>query len=148
MKQVKLFGGEEPDVLPRLELGRAQILVKQVETMIKPLCNKPEVGGSVRRMKPMVGDIDFVAVATDRSWEKFVQTLKEAKVICSDKSVIKILHPFENILFQVDFYRATTQTFGIQMLTRTGSADHNMWLAGCALSKGFRLKYSEGLMKD
>jgi DNA polymerase (family 10) len=62
--------------------------------------------------------------------------------------VIKILHPCENILFQVDFYRATAQTFGIHEIIRTGSADHNMWLAGCAISKGFRLKYSEGLMKD
>ena len=54
----------------------------------------------------------------------------------------------ENNLFQVDFYRATEQTFGIQELIRTGSADHNMWLASYALSKGFRLKYSEGLLKD
>ena len=34
------------------------------------------------------------------------------------------------------------------MLIRTGSADHNMFLASYAISKGFRLKYSEGLLKD
>jgi len=34
------------------------------------------------------------------------------------------------------------------LLVRTGSADHNMWLAGHAFSKGMRLKYSEGLIKD
>jgi DNA polymerase/3'-5' exonuclease PolX len=62
--------------------------------------------------------------------------------------VIKINYPYEDNLFQVDFYRATEQTYGIQKLIRTGSADHNMWLAGYALSKGFRLKYSEGLIKD
>ena len=148
MKQVKLFGEEEPAVLPRLELAKAQILAKQVETIIKPLCNRLEVAGSVRRQKPMVGDVDFVIVASDGCWSKIVQALKKAKVICSGKSVIKILHPCENILFQVDFYRATAQTFGIHEIIRTGSADHNMWLAGCAISKGFRLKYSEGLMKD
>ncbi len=48
----------------------------------------------------------------------------------------------------MDFYRAKPSTFGIHLLVRTGSADHNMWLASYALSKGFRLKYREGLLKD
>jgi len=148
MKQVKLFGEVEPDVLPRLELAKAQVIAKQVETIIKPLCDKLDVVGSIRRQKLTVGDVDFVAVATDCNWGRIVQTLKKAKVICAGKSVIKILYPCENILFQVDFYRATEQTFGIQEVVRTGSADHNMWLAGYAQSKGFRLKYSEGLVKD
>ena len=34
------------------------------------------------------------------------------------------------------------------MLVRTGSADHNVWLASYAISKGMRIKYSEGLIKD
>ncbi len=148
MKQVKLFGDEEPAVLPRLELANAQIIAKQVETIIKPLCDELEIVGSIRRKRPIVGDVDFVVVATDSCWGKIVQALRRARVICAGKSVIKIQYPYENSLFQVDFYRATTQTFGIQELIRTGSADHNMWLAGCAISKGFRLKYSEGLLKD
>ncbi|MGD0449998.1 MAG: hypothetical protein ABSA79_02940 [Candidatus Bathyarchaeia archaeon] len=148
MKQVKLFGEEEPNVSPRLELANAQILAKQVETTIKPLCNRLEVVGSIRRQKSIVGDVDFVVVATDSCWGKIVQSLKKARVICSGKSLIKMNYPCEDTLFQVDFYRATEQTFGIQELIRTGSADHNMWLAGNAISKGFRLKYSEGLMKD
>jgi DNA polymerase/3'-5' exonuclease PolX len=48
----------------------------------------------------------------------------------------------------VDFYRAKPSTFGIHLLVRTGSAEHNMWLAGYAISKGMRIKYSEGLIKD
>ena len=38
--------------------------------------------------------------------------------------------------------------FGIHLLVRTGSVDHNKWLAGHAISKGMRIKYSEGLIKD
>lgn len=148
MKQVKLFGEKEPVVSPRLELAKAQIIAKQVETIIKPLCDKLEVVGSIRRQKPTVGDVDFVVVATDSCWSKIVQALRKAMVICAGKSVIKMHYPSENILFQVDFYRAAAQTFGIQELIRTGSADHNMWLAGCAISQGFRLKYSEGLLRD
>ena len=150
MKQVKLFGGEEPTVLLKLELTKAQDIAGQVEVIVKPLCDKLAVVGSIRRQKPMVGDVDFVAVAADCNWNQIAQSLKKTKasVICAGKSVIKLNYPFEGCLFQVDFYRATNQTFGIQELIRTGSADHNMWLAGHAISKGFRLKYSEGLMKD
>jgi DNA polymerase (family 10) len=148
MKQAKLFGEEEPAVLTKLELAKAQILAKQVESIVKPLCDKLEVVGSIRRQRPMVGDVDFVAVGTECNWGKIVQALKKAKVICAGKSVIKLNYPSENSQFQVDFYRATDQTFGIQELIRTGSADHNMWLASYALSKGYRLKYSEGLIKD
>ena len=143
-----MFGEEEPTVLTKLELAKAQILAEQVESIVKQLCDKLEVVGSIRRQRPMVGDVDFVAVATEYKWGRIVQALKKAKVICAGKSLIKLNCPFENCLFQVDFYRATAQTFGIQELIRTGSADHNMWLAGYALSKGFRLKYSEGLIKD
>ena len=60
----------------------------------------------------------------------------------------KLNYPYEGKVFQVDFYRAHDNNFGIQQLIRTGSAEHNMWLASYALSKGFKLKYSEGLLKD
>ncbi len=148
MKQAKLFGEPEPTVLTKLELAQATILAKQIENIIGPLCSKIELVGSIRRQKPTVGDIDFVAVAADNDWVKIAHALKKSTLICSGKSVVKLICPFDNSLFQVDFYRATEETFGIQELIRTGSADHNMWLAGYAQSKGFRLKYSEGLMKD
>jgi len=111
-----LFGEEEPMVLTKLELAKAQILAEQVESIVGPLCDKLEVVGSIRRQKPMVGDVDFVVVGTECNWGKIVQALKKAKVICAGKSVIKLNYPFENSLFQVDFYRATEQTFGVQGL--------------------------------
>ena len=48
----------------------------------------------------------------------------------------------------MDFYRAKPSDFGIHFLVRTGSAEHNVWLAGYAISKGMRIKYSEGLIKE
>jgi DNA polymerase (family 10) len=56
--------------------------------------------------------------------------------------------PCEKGLFQVDFYRAQPKTLGIHLLVRTGSAEHNTWLASLAISKGMRIKYSEGLIKE
>lgn len=149
MKQAKLFGSDdEPKILTSLEYTKAEATAIQVETAIKPLCSKVKIVGSIRRKKPQIGDCDFVVLATDTNWTKIVQTLRKPKVICSGPNLIKLNYPVEDCLFQVDFYRATAQNFGIQELIRTGSADHNMWLAGYAISKGFRLKYSSGLIKD
>ncbi|HKM59934.1 MAG TPA: hypothetical protein VJY36_03590 [Candidatus Bathyarchaeia archaeon] len=149
MKQAKLFGpDEEPGVLASLEYVKAQAVALQVEEAVKPLCDRLEIVGSIRRKKPQVGDCDFVVLATDSNWTKIVQTLRKSKIICSGPSLIKVNYPVEGSLFQVDFYRAKPQTFGIHLLVRTGSADHNMWLAGYAISKGMRIKYSEGLIKD
>lgn len=119
-----------------------------MEAAIKSLCDGLKIVGSIRRKKPQVGDCDFVVLAKDCNWSKIAQTLRKSKVICSGPSLTKVNYPIEGGLFQVDFYRATPLTFGIQELIRTGSADHNMWLAGYALSKGYGLKYSSGLIRD
>src|SRR5208283_1597704 len=123
----------------------------QVKAAVEPLCEKLEVAGSIRRQKSKVHDIDFVAFTkNDADWQKINEKLKKlkAKPNCSGNSVIKAFLPCQNGLFQVDFYRAKPSTFGIHLLVRTGSAEHNVWLAGCAISKGMRIKYSEGLIKD
>jgi DNA polymerase/3'-5' exonuclease PolX len=149
VKQAKLFGSDiEPEVITSLEHAKAEAIAVQVKEAIKPLCDRLKIVGSIRRKRPKVGDCDFVVLASDANWGRIVQALRKSKVICQGPSLIKINYPVDCSLFQVDFYRATPQTFGIQELIRTGSADHNMWLAGYAITKGFRLKYSSGLMKD
>ena len=150
-KQSTLFPESEVTVIPELDLKEAEKIVAQVKAAVEPHCERLEVAGSIRRQKSKVHDIDFVAVTkNDAEWQKINEKLKKlkAKPNCSGNSVIKAFLPCQNGLFQVDFYRAKPQTFGIHLLVRTGSAEHNVWLAGCAISKGMRIKYSEGLIKE
>ncbi len=150
MKQAKLFGETEaePKVLSSLDLAKAKLLASQMSDQIKSLCVRLEVVGSIRRQKALVGDIDFVVEATDSNWAKITSCFKKSNVICAGNQLIKVNYPVDGALFQADFYRAYENNFGIQQLIRTGSAEHNTWLASLALSKGYRLKYSEGLLKD
>lgn len=149
MKQSKLFGSDEQiKVITSLELAKAEALAKQVEETIKPLFDEIKIVGSIRRKRPLVGDCDFVIKASDENWSRIANTLKKSQIICTGSIVIKLNMPFEGNLFQVDFYRAFDNNFGIQELIRTGSAEHNTWLASYAISKGYRLKYSDGLVKD
>ena len=150
-KQSTLFQETEPTVLAELDLEEAGKLAEAIKTAVETHCDKIEIAGSIRRQKPKVHDIDFVVVAkSDSDWQKISEILRrqKAKPNCSGSQLIKAYLPCHNGLFQVDFYRAKPSTFGIHLLIRTGSADHNMWLAGYAISKGMRLKYSEGLIKD
>jgi DNA polymerase/3'-5' exonuclease PolX len=150
-KQSTLFPQEAVKIIAELNLEDAQKVAAQIKATVEPLCELIEVAGSIRRQKNKAHDIDFVVVAkSDGEWQKINEKLGrlKAKPNCSGNSVIKAYVPCQDGFFQVDFYRAKPSTFGIYLLVRTGSADHNMWLAGHAFSKGMRLKYSEGLIKE
>jgi DNA polymerase/3'-5' exonuclease PolX len=150
-RQSTLFQEKEGIILPELDLKEAETLAHRIKTAVETYCERIEVAGSIRRQKTKVHDIDFVVVTrNDAEWQKISEKLKhlKAKPYCSGNSLIKAFLPCPSGFFQVDFYRAKLSTFGIHLLIRTGSADHNMWLAGYAISKGTRLKYSEGLIKE
>ena len=150
-KQVTLFPQDAAKIILELDLEEAEKTAAKVKATVEALCELIEVAGSIRRQKSKVHDIDFVVVAkSDADWQRINDKLKQlkAKPNCSGNSVIKAFVPCENGFFQVDFYRAKPSTFGILLLVRTGSAEHNMWLAGCAISMGMRIRYSEGLIKD
>ena len=130
-KQSTLFPENEAAIIAELELRDAESLARQIKTVVEAHCVKIEVAGSIRRRRLKVHDIDFVVVAkSDAEWQKINETLKHlnAKPNCSGNSLIKAFLPCPDGLFQVDFYRAKPSTFGIHLLIRTGSADHNMWL--------------------
>ncbi len=150
-KQSTLFPQEEPTVLLELDLRAATRLASNIELAVCDYCEKLEVAGSIRRERPVVHDIDFVVLTkSDADWQRIGEALKrlKAKSNCAGNQLIKAYMPCQNGLFQVDFYRAKTSTFGIHLLIRTGSAQYNCWLAGYAISKEMRLKYSEGLIKE
>ena len=150
-KQSTLFPYDELKIIAELDLEEAQNLACQLKATVDVHCDRIEVAGSIRRQKTKVHDIDFVVVAkSDAEWQKISDKLKhlKAKPNCSGNSVIKAFVPCQSGLFQVDFYRAKLSTLGIHLLVRTGSAEHNMWLAGYAISKGMRIRYSEGLLKE
>jgi DNA polymerase/3'-5' exonuclease PolX len=148
LKQKKLFGTDEAQVCDKIPLSTAKALAEQVLSCVSPFLNPVAVVGSVRRGKPYCKDIDFVGVG---SMEKAVMAVRQKFVLefkVKGDKVTKFYITTEHGKVQVDLYCATPKTFGIHKLIRTGSAEHNMWLASYAMSKGFRLKYSGGLLKD
>jgi DNA polymerase/3'-5' exonuclease PolX len=150
-KQSTLFPEEQETVIAELGLKEAEELAFQIERGVEAQCSQIETVGSIRRQRAEIHDVDFVVVAkNDSEWQKINEKLRhlKAKPSCAGNSLIKAFVPFRKGFFQVDFYRAEPANFGIQTLIRTGSAEHNIWLAGFAISKGMRIKYNRGLIKD
>jgi len=151
VKQKKLFEESETKIFDKIPLDVTQTLGAKVLAHVSEWLKPVEVVGSVRRKKPFCKDIDIVGVATPSDFENAIKALcqnfkTEFKV--KGKKVTRLYIETEFGKVQVDFYCATPSTFGIHKLIRTGSADHNMWLANYAMSKGMRIKYSEGLVKE
>lgn len=153
-KQTKMFGEEEIEVCDALKLEEANPLAFKILTLVDAHCNKIEIVGSIRRRRPIVRDIDFVCVSKPVEWRKVGKELEymlDAKTNVSGKTVSgdkikRMLVPFARGHVQVDFYNTTPETWGVYELIRTGSADHNIWLARYALRNKMQLKYSVGLV--
>jgi len=149
-KQSTLFPVKETETLEELELGKAKLIAEEVMFQVRRYCEKIVVVGSIRRNKPFVRDADFVVVTNDLDWYNLGQELRrmKSKKVNAGNKIIKMLYPYRGTYFQLDFYRASNDNFGVIKLVRTGSAEYNMWLAQFAIFKGMRIKFSQGLLKD
>ena len=144
-KQSTLFPEKEIETLEELELCEAKKIVEEVMFQVRRFCEKIVVVGSIRRNKPSVRDADFVVVTIDLDWYNLGQELRRMKTkkINAGNKIIKTLYRYKDKYFQLDFYRASKDNFGVIKLIRTGSAGYNMWLAQLAISKGMRIKFSQ-----
>lgn len=94
-----------------------------------------EIAGSLRRQRPLIGDIEIVAIpdyARDlfgdpdlsRNMLKHFLITSGAKMPkCGDKYI-----QFKYGAYMVDLFTPSPETWGSVFLIRTGSHDFNMWL--------------------
>ena len=119
------------DILPI-----ARDLVKRLRTLkeIKQI----EIGGSLRRMKETVRDIDILAISTNQQKiMNFFTTLPDTKTILAHgktKSAIVL-----NNGIQADIRVLPRQSYGAALQYFTGNKDHNIKLRSIAIKKGYKL---------
>ena len=154
MKQSKLVPEEEVTVVEKLDLKSAENIAETVVSQVDAWCEKIDVVGSIRRCRPYVHDIDFVVLPKrEGDWDvlrKTVLTMMDTKPVFKqgDQVIRALLALADDKYVQIDFYRCTPDNYGVQKLIRTGSAEHNIWLAKRAIKLGLRLLYSKGVCKD
>lgn len=148
-----------------MKLADAQKVAEGVALLFAPFCERIEIAGSVRRLRPECGDIDLVAIPKFREHRDLLgnverrENLLRSNLVQYVRDNRKTAHwasgkePQEDgknftILgrrAQVDIFCATPATFATVLLTRTGSKEHNVWISERARARRAAFKASEGL---
>jgi DNA polymerase (family 10) len=146
-----------------MKLEDAKVLAEKICEVLQPFCERAEVAGSIRREKPEVNDIDVVAlpkavdlpgglcgiVKVDPStvWKNLIPGALIKIGFDIEASGPELLRfAFHLNGFQLDLYRARPGTWGVILLVRTGSKEHNVKLCGLAKSKGYKLSAAHGVL--
>lgn len=114
----------------KIELTEAQVIANKVRNHIAPAMDRIEIAGSVRREKPVVGDIELVAIVADR--EKLLQLMGDVgqTIKPSVPGVIPWIPKPDSRYIRVrlnegmnlDLFIAKPENWGGLFLMRTGSA--------------------------
>ena len=113
----------------KIDLAAAETLAQDIITLVTPAMDRVEVAGSIRRRKPVVGDIEIVGIPADR--ERLIKLLSctgmhikpgvPGVVQWTPKSDAKYLRLHLSVGVNLDFFLGTPENWGGLFLMRTGS---------------------------
>jgi DNA polymerase (family 10) len=133
----------------RIPLGRAWPIAQELMDYLRKASGVEavELGGSLRRMRATVGDIDILAAAKDSRavMDAFVSRKDVARVL--GKGETKASVEFTHGL-QAQLWVHPPEHWGTALVYATGSKDHNVRLREYALKKGFSLSEHSLQRKD
>lgn len=143
-----------------MPLDRALKIATHILNELAPLCIKIEIAGSIRRRRPVCGDVDFVCIPKDyetlreRVLKRCTIALKEdGKTPIGDGEEMLVVNMEDGTQLDIwfaklahrDLLRRFPSNWGSRMLARTGSKAHNVYIAQLALQQGYRWELKVGL---
>jgi DNA polymerase (family 10) len=122
-------------------LQEAAKMSGMVKAKLEPYCDRIQVAGSIRRLKPVVHDIDIVCIPNNQG--QFIYALQELgnikmggqKLIRCNLTAVE----FYPATISLDVYIATPENWATLLLIRTGSKEHNIKLCSRARHMGMVL---------
>jgi len=124
--------------------AQAQKVALKVLKALDPWCEASAVAGSIRRLRPTVHDVDLVL---QPKWTQLPDLVRAARKVADEVTRASIEHVVWKLVVDglvVDVYLATRQAWAMTLVIRTGSAQHNVYLASKAQAMGMAMKYAEG----
>lgn len=127
---------------------------RQLRALLQPSCERVEIAGSLRRLRPMVRDIELVAKPRidpfDRLQMRVAEMISQGTLEHGPKSQDGKKAPagpryyrlrLPEVDLQLDLFAVLPPAdFGVIYTIRTGSAEFSHWLVTEALRKGFQVQ--------
>lgn len=136
-----------------MHLDRIRTIADRIAGELSPFCDRIAVAGSIRRQRPVCNDIDLVALVRDGQAAAFrYRVLQNTQAIREGDDVMSVRLKTG---LQVDIFFARHEvpdllskrqcTWGTTLLCRTGSKEHNVYLAQVAKRKGWHWNPTFGI---
>lgn len=134
----------------------ALALAQRIERGLAPHCDRIEIVGSLRRLKPMVGDIELLVIpkmddvpngffetkkVRCKGWMDFFGKWKPLSGKPLDAKYLKCYYQPMNI--QVDIFITNAQSWGLQKWLRTGSPQYNQTVLMDFKRRGVKMDKAE-----
>lgn len=124
----------------RMLLGTALPLARDILKRLRTLkeIKELEIGGSLRRMKETVRDIDILAISTNaKKVMHFFTTMDDVQTVLAHGTTKSAVILKNGI--QTDIRVLPRQSYGAALQYFTGNKDHNITLRQIAIKKGYKL---------
>lgn len=133
----------------RIPLGRAWPFAQQMLAFLRdiPGVQAAEVGGSLRRMRATVGDLDLLAAAADSGpvMQAFTGHPDVAEILAQGETKASV--EFNNHL-RAQLWVHPPERFGTALAYGTGSKEHNVRMRELALKQGLSLSDHSFMRED
>lgn len=135
-------------------LSEAMETAQHIIGVLSDYCQRIEIAGSLRRERPLIGDIEIVAIPKyekdlfgipDMSRNELKHFLIQSgtkMTKCGDKYI-----QFTYGGWNVDLFMPNPTTWGSVFTIRTGSHEFNMWLM-TVRSQAVGVRFSDGILFD
>ena len=139
-----------------MELSKARKYAEQIVGELKPMCNRIEIAGSIRRGKPMVGDVDLVIEPKPGQLNAIKQRCLRGGPQVTMDGELNFIMMVGNVQLDIffarpavsDLFRPLPPNFGSLLVCRTGSREHNIWLISRAKANGVAWLPYQGVVKN
>jgi len=136
-----------------LTLDKARALAERIRDELAPMCARIDIAGSIRRARPVCGDIDIVCLPHANQRDAIITRCTRQGTLVKQGQQYVMIELRGGVQLDLwfahragdDLFEPEPNNYGILLLSRTGSAAHNVFLASRAKSLGLHFHPHQGV---